>query len=378
MAGAAEARMKVLLVSGSFPPLACGVGDYTQRLASALRASPGIDVGVLTSIGAESSEGEAIRMFARMKTWRVAEAPTFLRVLKEWAPDVLHIQYPTQGYGHGRLPSLIPLLACTRGVRVVRTWHEAPGVRRTPGFLLEILPAGRNIVVRPNFRRLSHPANRWLLDRFGLRYIMGASAIPPSRLSDAARRKLRNSLLDGRNRLIVFFGFLYPFKGVELLFQIGDPERDRIVIAGAPDVDPDYRASLEALAAQPPWNGEVRFAGYMPDAAVADLLAAADVVVLPFLRGGGTWNSSIHAAVLQGTPVVSTSTEWTGFDEDNNLYLARPGDVADMRAGLDRVAGKRRAIDRDATGEQWRRIAEDHLAVYREVLRNPSIEGSAA
>ena len=48
--------MKVLLVTGSFPPMKCGVGDYTACLAEALARKPNIEVAVLTSQGAEGLE----------------------------------------------------------------------------------------------------------------------------------------------------------------------------------------------------------------------------------------------------------------------------------------------------------------------------------
>jgi glycosyltransferase involved in cell wall biosynthesis len=356
--------MRVLLVSGSFPPLACGVGDYTASLARALAKVPGLQVGVLTSSGVEPVDGASLQVFPIMPSWRLTDASRFNGFLREWSPDVVHIQHPTQGYGAGRLPSLIPLLAAARGARVVRTWHEAPNLRGFANVLLMTAPSGANIVVRPNFARLTHPANMALLKHQGFRYIMGASAIPISTLSDPGRKKLRARFLRGKQRLIVFFGFLYPHKGVELLFDIADAQRDHIVIAGQSDVVPEYRQSLEARAASDPWVGGATLTGYMDDVAVADLLAAADAVVLPFHEGGGTWNSSIHAAIVQGTPVVTTSTEWQGFDEDNALYAARPRDVEDMRRGLDLVVGKRRPTDRASLRDPWDRIVEEHLAVY--------------
>ncbi len=46
--------MRVMLITGSFPPMHCGVGDYTCKLAAALAERADLCVTVLTSRGAET------------------------------------------------------------------------------------------------------------------------------------------------------------------------------------------------------------------------------------------------------------------------------------------------------------------------------------
>ena len=76
------------------------------------------------------------------------------------------------------------------------------------------------------------------------------------------------------------------------------------------------------------------------------MLAAADAVVLPFRSGGGSWNSSIKAAAVQGTFVLTTSTERHGLDPDGNVYYARPSDAKDLMEALRRHLGRRSACSR--------------------------------
>jgi len=357
--------VKVLLVTGSLAPLRCGVGDYTLRLAQALAATPGIEVGVLTSKGAAADDTGAIKVFPVMERWGLGEAATFNLTMKQWSPDVVHIQYPTQGYGKGMLPTLIPLLASRFGARVVRTWHEIPVGHGLLSFLVEAIAPGPYVVVREGFLRGLNPLVRPLLKGRAGGLVISASSIPRSVASDEDRRTLRARLLNGKGRLVVFFGFLYPFKGVELLFEIADPALDQIVIAGEAGVDERYYSYLERRANEVPWRESVTMAGYLSDRDTADLLAAADAVILPFRGGGGAWNSSIQAAVLQGTAVITTSRETQGLDERRNVYFAAPEDVPAMKAALDQLAGRKRAFDPEIDQDEWRRIADQHHALYK-------------
>ena len=86
------------------------------------------------------------------------------------------------------------------------------------------------------------------------------------------------------------------------------------------------------------WDGKVTFTGFLSHREAAALLAVADAVILPFRAGGGEWNTTIHAAVLQGTFVLTTSSTERGYDETHNVYYAEPDNLTEMRSALDTYA----------------------------------------
>lgn len=371
--------MRILLVSGSAPPMRCGVGDYSAALAQALAARADTRVALLTSRGAHAPEPRQegdLQVFASMRDWSARDIGAARAVLRMWKPDVVHLQYPTLGYASAVLPSLFPLLAWSAGALPVRTWHEAFSGRQSARFLLQSAAPGPYVAVRPNFSDLLWPPLRFALGFRRKAIIAGASSIPRSTIGEGAKAALRASCLGRQSRLLVFFGFLYPAKGVEQLFEIADPARDALVIAGNPDVDPAYTEQLRALCGSARWAGRARVAGFMPVDEVADLLAAADAVVLPFVQGGGNWNSSISAALVQGTPVVTTATERHGLDAGRRIYFARPNDMQDLRRGLEAVLANRvQPGDIAAEEDDWSRIAEEHMALYRSALNDSGWRG---
>jgi glycosyltransferase involved in cell wall biosynthesis len=115
-----------------------------------------------------------------------------------------------------------------------------------------------------------------------------------------ARREATRAALgaEGR-RVLLFVGRLVPMKRVERLLAavVARAEAtDQLWIAG----DGPLRAALEAQAAG--CAGAVRFLGFRNQSELPDLMAAADLLVLPSQRD--TWGLVVNEALAAGTPAV--------------------------------------------------------------------------
>jgi glycosyltransferase involved in cell wall biosynthesis len=199
-----------------------------------------------------------------------------------------------------------------------------------------------------------------------LHFIPNASPIPGVVLTDIERATVREGYAPPGKALLAFFGFFFEHKGIDDLLAIVEPERHHLVMIGEIQESDPYQAALARRLRQEPFSGSVTTTGFLPPPEVARILAAADAVVLPFRHGGGSWNTTIKASVLQGTFVLTTSVETHGFDAERNLYWARPGDTADMRRALDRYLGRRRTPPSPDT--TWAEIARRHLELYDQNL----------
>lgn len=362
--------MRVMLVAGTYPPDQCGIGDYTERLANALALRSAIEVGVLTTSTPERAANDTIEVIDAATQWAFSELPRVVNTTRTWKPDLVHIQYPSQGFFRRKLPSFLPLVFRFMGIRVVQTWHEPHRMRGLLHFLLQWAGANGMVFVRPNYLDMLPAIFRWCLKWREKIVIPNASALPLSLLDNTQRYSLRTQYMGGEGRhrrLVVFFGFLYPQKGVELLFDIADPSRDVLVIAGSVK-DRAYVQQLAEIAYAKGWQAaQLHFTGFLSPEDAADLLAIADAVVLPFLTGGGDWNTSIHSALAQGTLVITTALPPRGDEPERNLFTAAPLDIGEMRAALDRLAGRR--VVPASTEDQWQAIAKAHMAFYQRILR---------
>jgi len=361
--------MRVLLITGSYPPMKCGVGDYSYYLAEALAVVPQTHVGVLTGVaGGKRGGTDGAEVFPVIKSWSFAEAPKVIRIIRDWSPDIVHVQYPTQGYGNSLLPWLLPMISFLMRKKVVQTWHEGYGKRIAPKLFLKSIIPSRLVFVRPQYKENLDPLLCWALWTKKTEFIPNASCIPRVDLDEQEKDELRRCYLKNQKRLVVFFGFVYSHKGVELLFEITDPASDQIVIAGEIIEKGGYLNEIMRRASTELWREKVTFTGFLPAVDMAALLAVADAVILPFRTGGGEWNTSIHGAVLNGAFVITTSLTQSGYEKKRNVYFAKVDGVEEMRAALAAYGGTRRQYDADIDRDEWRHIAKEHHSLYESLL----------
>ena len=347
----------------------CGVGDYSFNLAKALIAEPNIHVGVLTSaLDKGADQLDRVEVFPIIKKWCLVEVLKVVKIIRIWSPDIVHIQYPTQGYGNGLLPWVLPIIAFFMRKKVVQTWHEVYSRRTAPKlFLKSIVPSGL-VFVRPQYEESLHPQLHWALWGKKTKFIPNASAIPRVDFDNLERDVIKYRYLKNQQRLIVFFGFIYPHKGVELLFEIADSAVDHIVITGEVDKKDRYYQEILRRASTEAWLGKVTITGFLPVADVAELLSVADAVILPFRTGGGEWNTSIHGAVLNGAFVLTTSLFQSGYDKKCNVYYAKVDDIPEMKLALVNYVGSRRKYDVDIDRNEWQGIAKRHCLLYESMF----------
>jgi glycosyltransferase involved in cell wall biosynthesis len=174
-----------------------------------------------------------------------------------------------------------------------------------------------------------------------------------------------------RGPVVLFFGLLRPYKGVDVLLEawkgIGGAE---LWVVGMP------RMPLGGLRSRA--TPSVRFVPrYVPDAELAAYFRRADLVVLPYREID---QSGVLATALAfGKPLLLTNVG--GFPEvaaRGAAELVEPGDRAALHIALKRLLDDpaRRAALGAAAAEaaratySWDAIARDHLALYERLLRD--------
>lgn len=348
----------------------CGVGDYASELAGALSRCAGFDVHVVTSeLDGKHASDDGPELSPIMPSWGIGHLRRFVSLARRVQPDIVHLQFPTQGYkaltGVAMMPCLSRLIL---GVPVVQTWHEYVP-RNLPKIACYMnamaVCANAIVVVRPDYLEKTPWLTKILIGKTPVRLIPNVSAIPAVALSPEERKAIRDRWGCGSTKLIVYFGFASPHKGIDQIFRIADPQYHKLLLIC--DLSPQnaYHSELLALAESAGWKGKVTIAGFMEAIEAARLLAAADAAVFPFTDGGGTWNSSVHAALCQGIFVLTTSSTKNGYDADDNIYYARPGAIDEMKRALLQFQGSRRAADVD---DQWMMVARAHADLYRALL----------
>lgn len=353
--------MRILNITGAYPPMQCGVGDYTARLVKELEKIPGVTSGVLTSVEAANSPCRPDAFFPLISSWGFKALPTVIESFRHFRPDIVHLQYPAS-FGRVFMPNFLPLVCRAFGITVVQTWHEHPIYSQ----IINALPKDALVVVEPDYPEAYRPPYRSIVRHKTCVHIQIGSNIPRASLAPGQRQRIRETYESQDKRLLVYFGFASDRKGLDLLFKVADPHSDRIVLICDLNRTDPYHASILSLSDSDLWRGKCFVTGYLADNDAASILDAADAAVFPFVDGSTPRNGSILAARLQRTFVVSTHKTLRGYNSPDHTFYTAPGDVAAIRQALDCYAGKRFNGVPSVTG--WSEIAARHCELYEEML----------
>jgi glycosyltransferase involved in cell wall biosynthesis len=183
---------------------------------------------------------------------------------------------------------------------------------------------------------------------------------------------LPDELAAARSPVLLFFGLLRPYKGLDTLLDAWRGiDGAELWIVGRP------RMPIEPLRARAPAN--VRFVSrYVPDAELPAFFRRADVVVLPYSRTERFDQSGVLATALAfGKPTVVSDVG--GFGEVAAAGAARlvpPNEPGALHDELERLLGDPQAREGLAAAAlaaasgpySWQEAAGRTLALYRELV----------
>jgi glycosyltransferase involved in cell wall biosynthesis len=178
-----------------------------------------------------------------------------------------------------------------------------------------------------------------------------------------ARRKLQ---LPGEGPVLLFFGIVRPYKGLEYLLEAIRRSalqgvNPYLIVAGEFwEQKQHYLEIIERLELKDRVRLDNR---YIPDEEVADYFSAADLFVAPYVQG--TQSGSAHLALGFGLPVVASLSivdETLMEREGSQTWLAQPGDADSLaiaiRTALQAVQAGNIPKPQVATVGGWERLAQ--------------------
>lgn len=363
--------MKILIITGSFPPIKCGVGDYTSLLATHLAENTSIEVTVLTSSSCKA-DLKNVRVFPIINTWDMSSLSEIKRVVDEIRPDLIHIQYPTTGYERYMTPSFIPLVLRLSGAYpIVQTWHEPLSKKGWIRYLPNTLVRSTLIFVENGFMKKLPRFYYWLLRRNQKFHVPISSNIPKAILSEKEVKETREKLvgIDNLNKnTIAYFGFITPKKGIEQLIEASDPTKDNLILLCEFNEDNPYHVELKRYIEKSKWKENIIVTGYLSDEKVANYLSVSDMAVFPFTEGSTERNGSILAARMQGTFVITTSNDGEGLTHEGGVYLVPPNDEGKLS---DAISVHRRNSNKSDKSQvlSWSEVANKHVEIYQKTIQ---------
>jgi glycosyltransferase involved in cell wall biosynthesis len=357
--GGGEGPLRILLVSGIWPPDVGGPASHAPELASFLQARGHRVEVVTTAAAAPAPRPYPVRWVSRRLPAGLRHGAVALLVARRARrADVVYatsmVARAALGAALARRPLVVKLTTDEAFERALR-WGLCSGdldaFQATEGGLVVGLLRRLRSAALARAARIVCPSEYLaaLVPRWGVpaaSVAVVANPLPPlSPLPSAeeARRALR---LDGP--LLAFAGRMSRQKALaSALEALAQVEGVVLVAAG----DGPERPTLEQRAQELGLAGRVRFLGPLPREKVLLLFRAADATLL-----ASAWENFPHAVVESlavGTPVIATRVGGLAelVEDGVNGLLVPPGDVQALAAAIRRFfaeAGLRERLARAA------------------------------
>jgi glycosyltransferase involved in cell wall biosynthesis len=400
--------MRVCLISGEYPPMQGGVGDYTHEIAKAL-AALGVEVAIITSAKAASPvavgqvRGLPPEVYPVIPHWGWGSWGRIAALVRQWGTDIVHMQYQAAAYGMHPAANLLPwrlrrgkgcpyIATTLHDLKVPYLFPKAGPVR---WWAMLAMMRWSDATILTNEEDYARVKSYALCSMLYLIPIGSNIAVAPP--PDYDRAAWREWLGVGAGEtLLAYFGFLNESKGGETLIQtLSELTRSgqlvKLLMVGGQvgDSDPTnvaYLARVQNLIADLGLSEQVLWTGFTSADAVSAHLLAADIGVLPYRDGASFRRGSFMALLAHGLPIVSTVPAESGnirpldsglprLRDGENVRLVPPNDSAALAQAIADLATSPEARQRLVEGARtlaaafaWENIAKQHLEVYQALL----------
>lgn len=406
--------MRIGLVTGEYPPMQGGVGDFTHELERTL-VEIGHQVHVITGKprthdqGPQAPDPGAPRSNVHrvVDEWRWGCWRQVLTLARELELETLNVQYQAAAYDMHpainfigsiiyrgkRSGSIIPQEApFRRGHQerppVVVTFHDLkvpylfPKAGPLRWQMVRMLARRADGVIVTNYEDYLRLEGEVSSARLSLIPIgSNIPPVPPPDYDRGVERALWG--VEPGDVLLGYFGFLNESKGGEELMRALAILVDRGVPAhllmiggrvGSSDVtNRTYADRVEGLIAELGLTDRVHWTGYTYPEAVSAGLLATDVCVLPYRDGVSFRRGTLHACLAHGRAVVTTrpAVPLPDVQEGENMLLVKPRDPQAVAEAVTRLVEDpvlRNRLEGGATALSsqfaWERIARQTAAFF--------------
>src|SRR5215216_3852407 len=421
--------MKVLIVSGEYPPMKGGVGRYTFNLVHALHKKP--DVEVSLAIGADdaatltSDPSQDTNNDVAITTYRGTirkgdkrNSDRILQIVSEIKPDVVNIQYERGLYEvdttirhtfwrlvHG---STLDRFYRTCPVPTVSTLHTVfpqdeysayvkdRALRKEGrfGFLpLPLRAAIRRWVMEQRYdlllnvvsqsddiispaRTLQEVVRRGIVIYHGAEPTIELSS-PSSPINDKTEfRKDFGLPLD--KMLLLAFGYAGSYKGFDVLDSLGLPDGWSLVVKQT-----KHERGLEKPIEIGKNNGENVISlnlGYLDDTTMSKLFFACDAIIFPYKIV--SVSGVMFDALAHGLPFIASDLRFFKEFADMGLGIVCNRNVQSFERSISTLALEyheyKTRVEQFSSELRWSNIAKNHIEFFSGLTSQYNDESATA
>jgi len=365
--------MRIAFVS-TYPPIECGIATYTKYLSDSIRIA-GKEVRIFSQIG---GQGPDVFEVYSPKDNDIA-AKLFFHV-ERLAPDIVHIEHEFGLFGDQRGVQIVEfLIRCNLSdTPVVTTLHTVfEDLKYEEKIIVQhILDLSSIIIVHESFQK------EILLKNYKTSQPIH---VIPHGVREVTKVRNAKELLGVQGRdVLLLAGYLRSTKNFEKIFSILSQLIERndnmiLLIAARCRINEHskYQHDLYQNLQYKSFPNHVKVLyGKFPQASLDNILCAADVMALPYVKGGQSGvlaqASAFHIPVV--TSNLQSFKDWihdvkggmiANTDED---YIKCISNLLQDEELRDQIKENIRISNQQ---RNWTVIGKEHLKVYKMLLKPP-------
>lgn len=338
-------KTHIVLITGSFPPDFCGVGDYTKKIFEALSLKNNFEIKIF-----------------HKSNWRLKYLLKYFNELIEKKSKIYHIQYPTEGYGYSLVPLFLLLLLRISGKKTITTIHELSSRNRLAYIYTQFLIFFSTRSIVSNSLELKH-ARKFIFNKKKVSLIPIASNIKKSLFA--------NVEFDKRNVDLAYFGHFRPIKGIESFIDAVSIVRQNFNVQLIGQILPKYSYYFKEVEKKAK-ELKINIIADKDENEVSDLLANVKIIYLPFPDGISSRRGTLLASIKNGCVVISTKSNIGEFNDffKNYIYLV---DSDQEAATIIKKLLNHEIKPKDTTLLKdmfsWKGLVSDHSKVYNSLIK---------
>jgi len=322
-------KIKLLIVSGSFPEIHCGISAHVTQIARRFVQSGLYDVGVLTSADERVNKtlANGYEVYDRIGKWSIWNAGLICREILRLSPEIVHIQNPSVKYC-GLQSGTMSVVAwrlkrMAPDIRIVVTQHDIALSKRWWRWRFRSLLSSAEAIIVSNMRDYEAVVDQGISTEKIYRAPV-SSHVRFNEFENVDKNTGCKRMGIGQKGICVaFFGFVLPERNVDVLIRAikllrckHNREIHGLILGGAHGQAPLYYDRCRELANRLGLKNHITWTGFATDEQIAHGLACADVFVSLPQRGADMRNTSIITAMLAKLPIVTSENKHFYHDSD--------------------------------------------------------------
>lgn len=360
-------KPNILYISGSWPPIKCGVGDYMYNLTKFIDSK----WSLITSTSADGSDN----VFNIVPNWQFSDWGLMKAKIADINPDIIHFEYPSIQFGRKPFPNFLPryIQKHFSHIPLIATIHEYHDASKMGKKRIEFTLKPFSNVFVSNIEDQKELGSKFPHKQFEL--VRVGSNIPVAKLGLIKRRRIAKELNPNNKKLIVYFGYIDPSKGVgNLVDSMAEwSGNTRLILATEHNPQNPYHKELNEKIVES--NKDIHWTGYMSSERISAALHIADVVVLPFDQPVSMRRGSLIAALSHGCSIATTGPASEVLIDRKNCWLMPDNTSVNIAKAVNGLLGEPKlakliGLNAKKTSQQfsWKEIAKRHDSEYQRLL----------